>query len=111
MAGYGGAVGARAQGWYLDPYGIHGQRWISDGHPTVLVRDQGLESRDEPPAGEPPIPEGEWQAAAEPGAWPDWDADRSLWQRPWMQMLLVVLGIATEMLIIRIVAALAIGTR
>jgi hypothetical protein len=45
-----------AEGWYHDPYGIHSDRWISDGHPTSLVRDQGVESRDEPPPEEPPLP-------------------------------------------------------
>ena len=46
----------RAEGWYRDPYGIHDDRWFSDGQPTNLVRDQGTESRDEPPPGEPPLP-------------------------------------------------------
>jgi hypothetical protein len=45
-----------AEGWYRDPYGIHEDRWVSDGQPTSLVRDQGTESRDEPPPGEPPFP-------------------------------------------------------
>jgi hypothetical protein len=44
----------RAEGWCRDPYGIHGDRWYSDGQPTSLVRDGGIESRDAPPAGEPP---------------------------------------------------------
>ena len=43
----------RAEGWYHDPYGIHDDRWISDGHPTDLVRDKGVESRDAPPPEEP----------------------------------------------------------
>jgi hypothetical protein len=37
------------QGWYLDPYGAHDERWYSDGKPTNLVRDQGTEAYDEPP--------------------------------------------------------------
>jgi hypothetical protein len=45
-----------AEGWYRDPYGLHGDRWFSDGRPTSLVRDQGIESHDEPPRGEPPVP-------------------------------------------------------
>jgi hypothetical protein len=45
-----------AQGWYRDPYGIHSDRWFSDGQPTYLVRDQDVESRDEPPSWEPPLP-------------------------------------------------------
>jgi hypothetical protein len=46
----------KAEGWYRDPYGIHSDRWFSDGQPTSLVRDQGVESRDAPPPGEPPLP-------------------------------------------------------
>jgi hypothetical protein len=32
------------EGWYLDPYGIHEQRWMSGGRPTRLVRDAGTEA-------------------------------------------------------------------
>jgi hypothetical protein len=46
----------RAEGWYLDPYGLHEQRWFSDGTPTILVRDAGVEARDEPPPYPPPEP-------------------------------------------------------
>jgi hypothetical protein len=45
-----------AEGWYRDPYGLHGDRWFSGGRPTDLVRDRGIESRDEPPPDEPPLP-------------------------------------------------------
>jgi hypothetical protein len=38
-----------AQGWYRDPYGIHADRYISQGLPTKLVRDGGRESYDPPP--------------------------------------------------------------
>jgi hypothetical protein len=38
-----------AEGWYSDPYGRHGARWMSDGTPTKLVRDGGFESYDDPP--------------------------------------------------------------
>jgi hypothetical protein len=38
-----------AEGWYHDPYRRHADRWYSSGEPTSLVRDGGLESRDEPP--------------------------------------------------------------
>lgn len=38
-----------AQGWYSDPYGSHKARWFSDGRPTALVRDDGVESNDPPP--------------------------------------------------------------
>ena len=43
----------RAQGWYRDPYGMHGDRWFSDGRATRLVRDEGVESYDDPPSWEP----------------------------------------------------------
>jgi hypothetical protein len=46
----------QAEGWYRDPYGIHDDRWFSVGRPTFLVRDQGVESHDEPPTGEPSLP-------------------------------------------------------
>ncbi len=38
-----------AEGWYVDPFGQHDARWFSDGHPTDLVRDGKVESRDAPP--------------------------------------------------------------
>jgi hypothetical protein len=41
------------EGWYQDPYGLHTDRWISDGRPTNLVRDDGVESYDAPPADTP----------------------------------------------------------
>jgi hypothetical protein len=44
------------QGWYRDPYGIHSDRWFSDGRPTRLVRDQDVESYDVPPPRDPPLP-------------------------------------------------------
>jgi hypothetical protein len=47
---------AAAEGWYRDPYGIHQDRWFSAGTLTALVRDQGVESRDEPPGYPPPAP-------------------------------------------------------
>ncbi len=40
----------RAEGWYLDPFEVHTDRWFSDGRPTDLVRDDGVESRDPPPS-------------------------------------------------------------
>ena len=45
-----------AEGWYVDPYGVHGERWFSAGNPTSLVRDEGVESHDEPPPGPVPGP-------------------------------------------------------
>jgi hypothetical protein len=39
-----------AEGWYQDPYGSHEARWFSQGTPTALVRDAGIESHEAPPA-------------------------------------------------------------
>lgn len=39
----------REEGWYVDPFGRHEARWISDGSPTALVRDGQIESKDPPP--------------------------------------------------------------
>jgi hypothetical protein len=44
------------EGWYLDPYGRHEQRWFSAGKPTALVRDHGTDGHDVPPGGPPPGP-------------------------------------------------------
>jgi hypothetical protein len=38
-----------AEGWYVDPYGVHDARWFSDGTPTALVRDGQVEAHDPPP--------------------------------------------------------------
>jgi hypothetical protein len=38
-----------AEGWYLDPYGLHEQRWFSAGRPSRLVRDGLVEANDTPP--------------------------------------------------------------
>ncbi len=38
------------QGWFSDPYRQHKARWFSDGTPTALVRDDGVESKDPPPS-------------------------------------------------------------
>ncbi|MGO9456579.1 MAG: hypothetical protein ACLP62_05965 [Acidimicrobiales bacterium] len=51
-----------AEGWYHDPFEHHQDRWFSNGRPTSLVRDQGLESHDAPPAEDCP-------ALLEPTAW------------------------------------------
>jgi hypothetical protein len=58
----------REEGWYTDPFGLHEARWMSDGTPTKLVRDEDEESYDDPPDEEwsvtpepieaPPLPEG-----------------------------------------------------
>jgi hypothetical protein len=39
-------VSGGEEGWYEDPYGLHQDRWFSDGQPTKLVRDSGIESYD-----------------------------------------------------------------
>jgi hypothetical protein len=44
---------ALEEGWYTDPYERHEARWMSQGKASKLVRDEGVESYDEPP-GEPP---------------------------------------------------------
>jgi hypothetical protein len=44
------------EGWYRDPYGVHIDRWFSDGRPTALVRDGDRELNDPPPAGDVPGP-------------------------------------------------------
>jgi len=38
-----------AEGWYRDPYGLHEERWYSNGTATSLVRDGRVESKDAPP--------------------------------------------------------------
>jgi hypothetical protein len=45
----------KAQGWYRDPYGVHEDRYFSDGLPTKLVRDGGAESYDPPPPRPPEV--------------------------------------------------------
>jgi hypothetical protein len=37
-------------GWYPDPFGLHADRYFSEGGATRLVRDGGVESYDEPPS-------------------------------------------------------------
>jgi hypothetical protein len=71
-------------GWYRDAYGSHDDRWVSGGKPTNLVRDQGIESYDEPPQDRMPLyprgrPAGEqlpWARAGRqwrrPGEWRSW---------------------------------------
>ncbi len=57
-----------AEGWYTDPYGRHEARWMSDGTPTELVRDRGVESYEAPPDEEPSqTPELVAEAVAEAG--------------------------------------------
>ena len=56
----------KPQGWYRDPYGIHEDRYFSDGNPTKLVRDGASEAYDEPPPDPLPGPLVE-APAGEPG--------------------------------------------
>jgi hypothetical protein len=58
MGVHGDRVSDQLEGWYTDPYALHEARWMSEGKPTKLVRDAGVESYDEPPD-EPPkcVPE------------------------------------------------------
>jgi hypothetical protein len=46
----------KPQGWYRDPFGVHQDRYFSDGNPTKLVRDGAAEAYDEPPPGPLPGP-------------------------------------------------------
>jgi hypothetical protein len=57
-------VECKAQGWYQDPYAIHEDRYLSDGVPTKLVRDDGQESYDPPP--DRPLPPGRLVSAEQP---------------------------------------------
>jgi hypothetical protein len=57
-----------AQGWYPDPYGLHADRYFSQGLPTKLVRDGRDESYDMPP--DQPLPEADLVPAGQPGAEP-----------------------------------------
>jgi curved DNA-binding protein CbpA len=54
-----------AQGWYRDPYGLHEDRYFSQGRPTKLVRDGERECFDLPP--DQPLPEAELIPAGQPG--------------------------------------------
>jgi hypothetical protein len=53
-----------AEGWYADPYGAHEERWYSDGWPTSLVRDAGVDGTDAPPPGERREPTGDAHGTA-----------------------------------------------
>lgn len=65
MLGY-----VRAQGWYRDPYYRHDERWVTQGRPTALVRDGGVESHDEAPHWLPALAESEWRPLHE--SLPQW---------------------------------------
>jgi hypothetical protein len=40
---------SKTQGWYRDPFGLHEDRYFTEGFATKLVRDGGRESYDLPP--------------------------------------------------------------
>jgi hypothetical protein len=42
------------EGWFQDHLRIHEERWYSDGIPTSLVKDSGVESKDPPPSPDRP---------------------------------------------------------
>ena len=42
------------QGWFVDPFAVHEQRWFSQGTATALVRDGRTEAQDPPP--DRPVP-------------------------------------------------------
>ena len=44
---------ADLHGWQSDPFGLHEQRYFSQGQPTKLVRDGGVEAYDPPPTSSP----------------------------------------------------------
>jgi hypothetical protein len=50
------------EGWYIDPFGRHEARWMSEGTPTSLVRDGTAESQDPPP---PTVIDGELEPVPE----------------------------------------------
>jgi hypothetical protein len=52
------------QGWFVDPFGAHEQRWFSQGRPTALVRDGRADTQDPPPDG--PVPQPLVRAALAP---------------------------------------------
>jgi hypothetical protein len=90
----------RAQGWYRDPYRRHGERWISDGRPTSLVRDHGAESFDAPPPGEPPVPARGWLAVPEhPAPWPAPEAARVEVRRQAGRTFAIVAGVIGQVVI------------
>jgi hypothetical protein len=64
-----------AQGWCPDPSGAHEDRWFSAGRPTPLVRDHGVESREDLPPGQQPgrrdLAAGAVKVPDEPFHWPD----------------------------------------
>ena len=50
------SAAAVSVGWFRDPYARHEDRYFSEGRPTQLVRDGGLEAVDPPPDLPFPVP-------------------------------------------------------
>ena len=53
---------ADQEGWFTDPFLLHDERWLSNGRPTKLAKDAGVESL---------------RRAVGPGPGPDSHPDRS----------------------------------
>jgi len=71
-----------AEGWYRDPFGIHEDRWMSQGKPTKLVRDGGTESYDPPPdlplpAELVPVSADSGEEAGQESGYSNWRASRA----------------------------------
>jgi hypothetical protein len=65
-------------GWQPDPFGLHELRYFSQGSPTKLVRDAGVEGYDEPPSEKDPTaraPEQVPQVTGPPLAGQQWQPD------------------------------------
>jgi hypothetical protein len=91
----------REQGWYQDPYGSHGQRYVSEGRPTWLVRDGDVESYDPPTAHQLSMPVDAWQPAPEP--LDEWDEplDEPAAGRPtWVTALVIFLSVFTVLFLV-----------
>jgi hypothetical protein len=65
-----------AQGWFPDPAGAHEERWFSAGRFTPLVRDHGVEGREDLPPDQQPgvrdLAAGAVKLSAEPYYWSYW---------------------------------------
>jgi hypothetical protein len=81
-----------SQGWYPDPSGDHADRWFSAGHPTPLVRDGSVVSREDlPPDQQPGRRDGDGPFPSDLAA-ARWAAQRS--RRFELRAALVVLAAA-----------------
>ncbi len=62
---------ADLHGWQSDPFNLHEQRYFSQGQPTKLVRDGGVESYDAPPDA-PSVQESSFPGNAPQAPGPGW---------------------------------------